>query len=339
MFTGHFLKLIFSIVFFVGSTTQAVDQAKLKTMWTSEIMSYFNSSTLEHFTGKDKIRIAYRKFLNVGEASHKAIVLVNGRSEFMEKYAELLFDLRSSSYNIYTYDHRGQGSSERLITNSQIGHVHSFNDYVVDLKTFIDTVVSTPTNPQKVYILGHSMGGAIATLYSMENPHDVEAMVLSSPMYKINTSGVPDWLINLAGGVIDSKALAPGRTATEWKDPFDLEKDDSTHSPERYNLPLSFLLANPDCAIGGPSIGWVQEALKVTHQLQKRLKKFIVPTLILQAKEDTITDNDGHSEICSRSNCSIKVMAGSRHDIFEEIDSIRKPAIEAALDFFSTPRN
>lgn len=59
----------------------------------------------------------------------KAVVIVNGRIESAWKYQELCYDLFRQGFDVYTYDHRGQGRSERLTEDRQIGHVHEFQDY------------------------------------------------------------------------------------------------------------------------------------------------------------------------------------------------------------------
>ena len=68
----------------------------------------------------------------------KAIVVVNGRIECTYKYQELFYDLYRQGYNIYSYDHRGQGLSDRLVKNHDIGYVEEFDDYVQDLALMVE---------------------------------------------------------------------------------------------------------------------------------------------------------------------------------------------------------
>ena len=59
---------------------------------------------------------------------NKAILVVNGRIECCSKYQELFYDLFQQGYDVYSYDHRGQGLSDRLIEDKQMGYVDEFDD-------------------------------------------------------------------------------------------------------------------------------------------------------------------------------------------------------------------
>ncbi|WP_438876507.1 alpha/beta fold hydrolase, partial [Bacillus cereus group sp. Bce039] len=68
---------------------------------------------------------------------NKVIIIVNGRIESACKYQELFYDLFHQGYDIYSFDHRGQGLSERLIADPQMGYVEQFDDYVRDMDELI----------------------------------------------------------------------------------------------------------------------------------------------------------------------------------------------------------
>src|SRR5262249_5450299 len=138
------------------------------------------------FEGKDQLQIAYRTFVIEDRQYEKgAIVMSSGRTEGLIKYQELIYDLGRQGYSIYIHDHRGQGFSDRVrgLTSSQIGHVESFGQYVADLKQVVDAVV-IPGQHKRRFLLAHSMGGAIASLYLEQYANDFAAAVLSSPMHE-----------------------------------------------------------------------------------------------------------------------------------------------------------
>lgn len=60
----------------------------------------------------------------------------------------------------------------------------SFNDYVDDLTDFWRQEVQ-PGPWRKRYILAHSMGGAIATLFLQRHPAHCDAIALCAPMFGI----------------------------------------------------------------------------------------------------------------------------------------------------------
>lgn len=67
-----------------------------------------------------------------------------------------------------------------MLADKQKGYVADFEDYVVDLKQFHDQVIMAD-QPAKLFLLAHSMGGAISALYLERWPDDIKAAVLSSP--------------------------------------------------------------------------------------------------------------------------------------------------------------
>src|SRR5438445_13459189 len=74
------------------------------------------------------------------------ICLLPGRAEFIEKYFETVRDLRARGFAVAMLDWRGQGLSERALSNSRKRYVRSFSDYGNDLDTIGNDVV-LPDSP------------------------------------------------------------------------------------------------------------------------------------------------------------------------------------------------
>src|SRR5271165_2435125 len=122
-----------------------------------------------------------------------AIVISSGRTESFIKYKEFIYDLYLEGYSVFIADHRGQGLSDRVLASEakrQIGHVHDFQDYVSDLKQFYTDFVR-PIGQKKHVLLGHSMGGCIASLYLETYTQDFDAAVLCSPMDELALGFLP----------------------------------------------------------------------------------------------------------------------------------------------------
>ncbi|GAL25979.1 lysophospholipase L2 [Vibrio variabilis] len=89
-----------------------------KTFHSEQIEATWASRTSGQFAGEAGVNI---EWINVNPNHHqRAIVLVQGRNETFWKYQELIHEL-SQYFSIYTYDHRGQGESERLAEESELG--------------------------------------------------------------------------------------------------------------------------------------------------------------------------------------------------------------------------
>ena len=55
------------------------------------------------------------------------VCLFQGRSEFIEKYFEVVRDLQARGFAVATLDWRGQGLSERALSDPRKGYVWNFS--------------------------------------------------------------------------------------------------------------------------------------------------------------------------------------------------------------------
>src|SRR5882757_746346 len=61
------------------------------------------------------------------------VCLFQGRAEFIEKYFETVRDLHARGFAVATLDWRGQGLSERALSDHRKGYVENFSQYDTDL--------------------------------------------------------------------------------------------------------------------------------------------------------------------------------------------------------------
>jgi proline iminopeptidase len=89
-------------------------------------------------------------------------------------------DLVNYGYRVVFYDQRGTGLSQRFpykhYTNLGLGALDQYYD---DLSAVIQHYRTIPT--QKVYLLGHSWGGMLATAYAGKNPNAVQGLIAMEP--------------------------------------------------------------------------------------------------------------------------------------------------------------
>ena len=86
------------------------------------------------------------------------VVVLQGRAEFIEKYFETVRDLRARGFAVATFDWRGQGLSDRALSDRHKGYVRNFSNYITDLEAMMEQVV-LPDCPPPIFALAHSMGG------------------------------------------------------------------------------------------------------------------------------------------------------------------------------------
>ncbi|NNC27275.1 alpha/beta hydrolase, partial [Salinisphaera sp. USBA-960] len=88
-------------------------------------------------TTPDDKKIRYAHWPAAGARRKGTVTLLQGRAEFIEKYFEVIEDLRQRGFAVIAFDWRGQGGSQRLTRNPRRGHVSNFNKYKLDLRTVL----------------------------------------------------------------------------------------------------------------------------------------------------------------------------------------------------------
>src|ERR1700684_2329319 len=66
------------------------------------------------------------------------VVVSAGRTEFIEKYFEIIGELLERRYSVLIHDWRGQGLSTRLLPDALKGHADRFHDLVADYGRLLD---------------------------------------------------------------------------------------------------------------------------------------------------------------------------------------------------------
>lgn len=312
----------------------------------AHVMPFFKAGETYRFKAAGGLLLAGIKFVHPNNGStpastiaRKTIVVLPGRSEPYAKYAEVFYDLYSLGFDIYSYDHRGQGLSPHLSSrNEQIGDVDDFTNYVDDLETFTRDVVQ-PDSRGSLYLLAHSMGGGIAARYLSEagEASSYTAAVLSAPMLDIITKPYPRPIAKLIVGAATKVGLgaryAPGRTDLNVDLPFD--QNQVTHSEARFWMSNEISREYPDTKIGGPSNRWVYESLVESPRTVRYMKGMVTPTVLLQATEDELVKLKPQDRGCGRAkNCRVEVIEGSMHEILQEKDFLRDHAFRVIFDHF-----
>jgi lysophospholipase len=265
------------------------------------------------------------------------ICLFQGRSEFIEKYFETVRDLRARGFAVATLDWRGQGLSARALSNSRRGHVRSFDDYHVDLTTFIKDIV-LPDCPPPYFALAHSMGATILLRAARRGHRWFDRMVLLAPMI-----GLPGLRRALATRMT-VKAMrwlgfgatyVPGGNATVLiQQPF--KGNLLTSDPVRYARNVAVLEAEPQLALAWPTVAWADSAFKVMSELSEPSypSKIRQPLLVVAAGQDAIVSTEAIDAFAARLPAgSHLIVPGARHELLMEQDRFRMQLL-AAFDAF-----
>lgn len=272
------------------------------------------------------------------EKAKKVILLLNGRSEFLEKYEEVALELSSRGYLVLSFDWRGQGLSVRELENRQKGYVKTFDDYLGDLDIFYREIVKPLSLP--VTVLAHSMGGHLALRFMHNNPSFVDRAVLVSPMIDIVTSPFPTLVarkvanIACAAGfgesyVFGSSNYVPG------KEPF--ENNRLTHDLEQFNNVEKLISANPDLALGDVTYAWLKATFDSIDLLNSRQYARDIKTriLLISGGQDRVVSVKAQRRMAKiLPDCEFISIPDARHEILHETREVRG-LFWSYFDFFS----
>lgn len=258
------------------------------------------------------------------------VCLFGGRGEFIEKYFEVIADLRRRGFAVATMDWRGQGGSERRLANLRKGHVWDFAEYDKDLSRFMKEIV-LPDCPPPFIALAHSMGGHILLRNGVRPGSWFERMVLTAPMIAFNDEkvGVPQPLARAYAETLTllgaGRAYIKGGSDMAWEQ-TEFEGNPLTSDRERWARNKAIIDRSPELGLGSPTIAWVRAAYRSMSpmKLADYPASMRVPLLLFSAGKDSIVSTSAIEDF----GVGLKVgsqllLPGARHEILQESDNIR----------------
>ncbi len=265
------------------------------------------------------------------------VCLMPGRSEFIEKYFEVVEDLRRRGLSVTAFDWRGQGGSQRLLSDPRKGHVRRFDDYAQDLRTVIDDM-ETRQCPKPYFALAHSMGGAALLIALARGETRFARGFLCAPLVAIHPSKAPRGASALAEALCLAgmgTAYVPGGGATSvMTKPF--EGNFLSSDLQRYQRTGDIITAAPQYAIGDPTIGWVRAAYRAFAEFERIDFGFRIetPLLFVLAGGDTLVSTSAAAALGDRVKGAASItIPYARHEILMEQDQYREQLM-AAFDAF-----
>jgi len=290
-----------------------------------------SGATVSAFEGYDGLKLRSALWQPTRGPARGTVVIVQGRSEFIEKYFEVIADLRRRGFGVATFDLRGQGGSERLLSNPRKGHVIAFTEYDRDLAIFLEEIVK-PSLPGPYIGLGHSLGGNILLRGAQDEKSPFARMILAAPMIAIHERmlGVSPPIARIYAGTATVLGLAAAyvRGGGDEPDDFtDFETNRLTSDHQRWLRTKAIMEAAPELVLGSPTVGWLRAALRSTAMLTRpEYPKYVcVPMLLFAAGADRVVSSQAIEDFAVdlKSGGHI-LMPNARHEILHEVDAIRQ---------------
>jgi lysophospholipase len=271
-------------------------------------------------------------------AAQGVCVLLNGQTEFIEKYFEVIDELRERGFSVATMDWRGQGDSTRMTQDSRKSFVGDFSEYDNDLDTLLNWIVAPMlAEGEKPVALAHSMGAHILLRHLTRKPASFRACALSAPMIAISFRGQREFLVR----AVTQYHIWRGQHAgwvwgMEARDPHKVSFASQlvTSDPQRFERTQILLREHPDLRLAGATWGWLAAALASMDWLKTKAETIATPLLVVGAGKDRICLTPQTRAFASRlPHADYVEIKDAEHEVLMERNPIRAE-FWAAFDAF-----
>lgn len=245
------------------------------------------------------MRIHWQAWLPAGDP-RAVVVLAHGVSEHGGRYAWVGERLAERGFALYAGDHRGHGRSSgaRAVIDRLDNAVRDL-DGVVELAQAAHPGATT-------FLLGHSMGGAVALAYALEHQDRLDGMVLSAPLAALEAASP---LTRIAGRVLSAIAPRTGVYAIDSscvsRDPGVVRDYDADPLNHHGKLPAR-TVAELTSAIGA---------------FPDTVGRLTLPILTMHGSADRLTPPEGSEMILERAGSEDKSIVryeGLYHELLNE---------------------
>jgi alpha-beta hydrolase superfamily lysophospholipase len=258
------------------------------------------------FVGAKETALFEQSWHPAGRA-RAVLVIHHGLKSRSDHYSEFALRLAKGGLATYAYDMRGHGRSA-----GRRASLDDFADLVADLAQFLKRVrAREPGRP--IFVMGHSVGGAVVTLHQIERRPAIAGLIVLAPAIRVRRMPLEAAFTPLTG------ALFPNLPVVDVPD------EHFTRSPEiREEMAKDPLIYHPP----GPARTAVA-LLGALRIIWARMDEIDVPIAGLHGTADRATDPRGTRELIRRvrsSDRTLLLYRGLYHDL------VREPEREQVMD-------
>lgn len=253
------------------------------------------------FEGVGGLNIFTRSWRPTGGKARAVVVIVPGFNSHSGQYFWVADQFVAQGLAVYALDLRGRGKSD-----GERYYVDQFADYVSDVATFItQTKAKEPGLP--VFLLGHSAGGVVTCIYTLEHQAELTGLICESFAHEVPA---PDFALAALKGL---SHIAPHAHVLK------LNNEDFSRDPKV----VEAMNNDPLIANETQPTKTVAEMVRADERLKKEFPHITLPVLILHGTLDKATKPSGSQrfyDMAGSTDKTLKLYEGHYHDLLNDID-------------------
>lgn len=256
-----------------------------------------------------------------GSGTRGDILIIPGWAEPSEKYGEVALDLIDRGFRVHCMDPRGQGLSQRLTEADGRGRIDDCNKYVRDLTAVVERI-----SPERLVLLGHSMGGLTVLSYLAQGGR-ADCAVLSAPATQIFPALWQRLGVRLVMHAMKALGMGDRPLSKEGGQAMSFEGNTLTTDPERHAFLRDLLLADDGLRLprSNPEMVLAMDRQQRALVEDRKLRQLTVPVQIVSLLSDTWVNSKHHQRVAKESPGKIQVtdVPDAKHEVLMERDELR----------------
>lgn len=252
------------------------------------------------FKGHENIDLYYQCWLPT-KGINAVLLVIHGLAEHSGRYINVVNYFVPKGYAVCSFDYQGHGKSEGLR-----GYIKRFSYYLDDLISFLG-IVRNMCPENRIFIVGHSVGGTIAANFAINHQGDFDGLILSGATIKPGASLSPVKII-----MANFLALILPKMGVDIIDASTISRDKAIVD-SYVNDPLVYR--------GKISARLGVELIKTMKELTHQISQIKLPILIMHGTDDRLCDPEGSQMLYERVSSpdkTLKLYNGLYHEIFNE---------------------
>lgn len=228
---------------------------------------------------------------------------MHGLGEHSERHRNTIDYLIGQGAEVVRFDLRGMGKSEGVRQ-----WIERFDDYLDDVAA-VHSWIDRDLKPLPLFLMGHSLGGAICIHYAARNGRALRGLILSAPSY-------------LLGQGVSAIKIAIGKLLARWtpklRIPESLDLSAISRDPE---VVKAYKKDPLNCSFNTVRQG--DEILKAIDAIPDACRKITVPTLILHGEADRLILPKGSEVIfkmLAARDKRLEILPGGFHELYNDLD-------------------